>query len=296
MNDALQESFNTFISRSLERPGTSRHARVAGIRMHYLEWPGPADAPAVLLLHGFLAHAHWWDFVAPWLAEHYRVIAPDFGGMGDSEYRAQYTHAKFHDEIAGIAKATDIEGCSAIGHSFGGRALLHACAEHTGLFSRAIVVDSRLGSVSDPLRGFDEEWRPKKRYPTDASILARFLLKPVEPAPESAMQHMARASIRNEDGSWVWKFDENVTRLFQDRSQVAGVNDAEVLKDLQIPVDFIYGEESRVVTPSRAASLATCLPNVRTVTGIPCSHHHLPVSQPVALLALLRVLLQQKTG
>jgi pimeloyl-ACP methyl ester carboxylesterase len=296
VTDPLLESFDTFIARSLQRPGKSRHARVAGIRMHYLEWPGPNDAPAVLLLHGFLAHAHWWDFIAPWLAEHYRVIAPDFGGMGDSEHRASYSHQQFHDEIAGIVDATDIGGCSAIGHSFGGRALLYACAQHSALINRAIVVDSRLGSVSDPLRGFDEDWRPKKRYPDEASILSRFLLRPVEPAPASALQHMARASVCREADNWVWKFDENVSRLFQNRSTAPGVDDGQILKDLQIPVDFIYGEESRVVTPPRAALLATCLPNVRTVTGIPCSHHHLPISQPIALLALLRVLLQQKTG
>ncbi len=296
MTDPLQQSFNAFVARSVARPGKSRHARIAGIRMHYLEWPGPADAPALLLLHGFLAHAHWWDFIAPWLAEHYRVIAPDFGGMGDSEYRPDYSHAQFHDEIAGIVDATDIGGCSAIGHSFGGRALLHACALHPGLFKRAIVVDSRLGSVSDPLRGFDEDWRPKKRYPDEATILSRFLLRPVEPAPAIAMQHMAQASLRREEDGWVWTFDENVSRLFQNRGNAPGVDDSEVLKDLQTPVDFIYGEESQVVTPARAALLAHCLPNVRTVTGIPCSHHHLPISQPIALLALLRVLLQQETG
>jgi pimeloyl-ACP methyl ester carboxylesterase len=296
MRDPLQESFDTFIARSLERPGISRHARVAGIRVHYLEWPGPVDAPAVLLLHGFLAHAHWWDFVAPWLAESYRVIAPDFGGMGDSEYRTEYSNAHFYEEIAGIAAATGIVGCSAIGHSFGGRALLYASAQYPGIFKRAIVVDSRLGSATDPLRGFDEDWRPKKRYPDESSILARFLLRPVEPAPAAALRHMARASIRNEKDGWVWKFDENVTRLFQNRARGPGVDDAEILSDLRIPVDFIYGEESAVVTPPRAGLLATCLPNVRTVTGIPCSHHHLPVSQPIALLALLRVLLQQRAG
>jgi pimeloyl-ACP methyl ester carboxylesterase len=171
--------------------------------------------------------------------------------------------------------------------------LLHACAQNPQLYSRAIVVDSRLGSVSDPLRGFDEEWRPKKRYPDEASILARFLLKPPEPAPATALQHMARASVRQDEGGWVWKFDENVTRLYQNRASGPGVDDAAIFQNLRVPVDFIYGEESRVVTPARAAELATCLPNVRSVTGLPCSHHHLPVSQPIALLAALRVLLQQ---
>lgn len=261
--------------------------------MHYLEWPGPAGAPALLLLHGYLAHAHWWDFVAPWLAEHYRVIAPDFGGMGDSGWRPEYSHAQYHAEITGIAEATGLASCTAIGHSFGGRALLYACAEKPALFRRAIVVDSRLGSPDDPLRGFDEAWRPKKHYPDQAAILRRFQLRPLEPAPAAAMDHMARCSVREETAGWTWKFDGNVTRLFQQRDRTGGVDDVPALAGLPTPVDFIYGEESRVVTPERAARLAGCLPQVRSVTGIPCSHHHLPISQPVALLAALRVLLQQ---
>lgn len=295
MTDPILESFDTFVSRSLERPGKSRHARVAGIRVHYLEWPGPADAPALLLLHGYLAHAHWWDFTAPWLAEHCRVIAPDFSGMGDSDYRPQYTDAQYHDEIAGIVEATGIQGCTAIGHSFGGRALLYACVRHPALFSRAIVIDSKLGSATHPLRGFGEEWRPKKRYPDEAAVLSRFLLRPVEPAPATAMQHMARASIRQDPDGWVWKFDENVTRLLHSRDQ-DGIDDSQGLKDLRLPVDFIYGEESHVVSRALALRLSQLLPVVRSVTGIPCGHHHLPISQPIALVAALRVLLQQKTG
>jgi pimeloyl-ACP methyl ester carboxylesterase len=265
--------------------------------MHYLEWAGPPEAPSLLLLHGYLAHAHWWDFVAPWLARRYRVIAPDFGGMGDSGHRTEYSHQLFHAEITGIVEALGIAGCAAIGHSFGGRALLYACNARPELFARAIVIDSRLGSVEDPVRGFDEEWRPKKRYPDAASILARFLLKPLEPAPEAAMRHLGRMSVREEAGGWVWKFDENVTRLFQQRGgNGASVDDVPALAGLTLPVDFIHGELSRVVTPERATRLPGCLPNVRSVTCIPGSHHHLSISQPVALVAALEVLLGRKNG
>ena len=251
MTDPLQESFEQYLRHSLARPGASRFAQVAGIRMHYLEWPGPPGAPPVLLLHGFLAHAHWWDFIAPWLAEHHRVIAPDFGGMGDSEHRREYRQELFHEEIAGIIEATGIAGCTAIGHSFGGRALLHACARHPRLVSHAIVVDS------------------------------------------AALDHMGRCSIREEQGHWVWKFDEHITRLFQEGNRTGGIDDHQALRSLDVPVDFVYGEDSKVVTPSRARALRTALRNVKSVTGLPCSHHHLPVSAPLALLGTLRVLLQR---
>lgn len=292
MTDPYLQSFEQFLDRAIARPGTSRHAQVAGIRMHYLEWPGPKGAPPLLLLHGFLAHAHWWDFVAPLLAERYRVIAPDFSGMGDSEYRPDYNHAVFDEEVTGLVEALGIAGCAAIGHSFGGRILLYACKRQPRLFTRAIVVDSRLGSPDDPIRGFDEEWRPKKRYANAESILQRFLLRPLEPAPAAALRHMGRHSIRKEGDGWVWKFDENVTRLYQGRKDSPGVDDILALSELPTPVDFIYGEESKVVTPPRARLLPNCLPNVRTVTGLPSCHHHLPVSQPIALLGTLRVLLQ----
>lgn len=296
MADPLLESFDEFVARSLAHPGQSHFIDAAGIRVHYLEWAGPPGAPVLLLLHGYLAHAHWWDFVAPWLAERYRIIAPDFGGMGDSGHRPSYTHAVFHDEINAIVDALNISGCTVIGHSFGGRALLYACAQRPEQFRRGIVVDSRLGSKDDPVRGFDEPWRPKKRYPDEATILSRFALRPIEPCPDTAMRHMARMSVRQENDDWVWKFDENVTRLYQVPKDYEGVDDTVNLRDLATPVDFIYGELSRVVTPARAALLADCLPNVRTVTGIPCGHHHLTISQPIAVLAALRVLLQQKVG
>lgn len=290
LNDPLLTGFDDFIARSIARPGISRHAEVAGARIHYLEWPGPSGAAPLLLLHGYLAHAHWWDFVAPWLAERHRVIAPDFSGMGDSARRPRYSYADFHDEITGIVEATGIAGCTAIGHSFGGRALLHACARHPGLVGRAIIVDSRLITPDDPMRDFGE-WRPKKRYPNEADILSRFVLRPEEPCPPAALAHMARASATRDGDAWLWKFDEQITRMFAAGVVPGAVDDATALRNLPIPVDLVYGELSRVVDARRAAYLTDAVPHGRAPLVLPCGYHHLPVSQPQPLLATLRALL-----
>ncbi|MEN9706061.1 MAG: hypothetical protein RLZZ393_1940 [Pseudomonadota bacterium] len=294
MTDPLQAGFEDFIRRSIERPGASRHVDATGIRIHYLEWEGPPGAPALLLLHGFLAHAHWWDFVAPWLAEDYRVIAPDFGGMGDSGHRTAYEHHHFVDEIGAILHHTGIAPCTVIGHSFGGRALLYACQHYPELITRGIVVDSRLSTPADPMRGFDQPWRPKKRYPDEASILKRFVLQPEEPAPATALSHMARHSARADGDAWVWKFDEEVTRLFRDRGDAPVIDEYERLRDIRQPLDVIRGGDSRVVTAARAAHMIDALPTARGPIVLPCSYHHLPVSQPLALLASLRSLLRSK--
>ncbi|MET0292065.1 MAG: alpha/beta hydrolase [Steroidobacteraceae bacterium] len=283
-----------FIARSLAKPGQSRRFEGAGLPLHYLEWDGPtdgkADAPPILLLHGFLAHAHWWDFIAPWLAEHHRVIALDFGGMGDSGHREKYTAEGFVAEIAAVIRHTGLEGCVAVGHSFGGRALLHACHAHPDLVRRALIVDSRLVAPGDPMRAFDQGWRPKKRYASEAEILDRFVLRPDEPCPVSALRHMARASVMREGDAWVWKFDEQITRLFGAGAE-GPTDDATALDGLRTPVDLIYGELSRVVNAERADYLLRAAKVSRRPIVLPCGYHHLPVSQPQPLLAALRALL-----
>ena len=43
---------------------------------------GPADAPVLLLLHGFPSSSHMFRELIPRMATHYRVIAPELPGFG----------------------------------------------------------------------------------------------------------------------------------------------------------------------------------------------------------------------
>jgi pimeloyl-ACP methyl ester carboxylesterase len=60
-----------------------RVARVDGVDLFYRE-AGPADAPVVLLLHGFPASSFMYRDLIAQLARRYRVIAPDYPGFGYS--------------------------------------------------------------------------------------------------------------------------------------------------------------------------------------------------------------------
>ncbi|MEM9681786.1 MAG: alpha/beta fold hydrolase, partial [Pseudomonadota bacterium] len=63
----------------------TRHAsiRVGDIDMFYRE-AGRADAPAILLLHGFPSSSHMFRDLIPRLAGDFRVIAPDLPGFGST--------------------------------------------------------------------------------------------------------------------------------------------------------------------------------------------------------------------
>jgi pimeloyl-ACP methyl ester carboxylesterase len=61
-----------------------RYATVGDQRLFYRD-AGPADAPTVVLLHGFPASSFMFRALIPKLAGNYRVIAPDHLGFGFSD-------------------------------------------------------------------------------------------------------------------------------------------------------------------------------------------------------------------
>ena len=73
----------------LKIPLTSHHRIEAdGVHVFYRE-AGPADAPVILLLHGFPTSSFQYRELIPRLADGYRVIAPDLPGFGFTEVPAE---------------------------------------------------------------------------------------------------------------------------------------------------------------------------------------------------------------
>jgi pimeloyl-ACP methyl ester carboxylesterase len=63
----------------------SRYLTLAGRSVHLLDW-GRAEAPAVILWHGFARNAHDFDDLAAALSSQYRLLAVDTIGRGLSEW------------------------------------------------------------------------------------------------------------------------------------------------------------------------------------------------------------------
>src|SRR5580693_343441 len=63
---------------------------VEGANIELLTW-GEVGKPGLIFVHGNSAHADWWSFIAPFLADDYRVAALSLSGMGGSDWRETYT-------------------------------------------------------------------------------------------------------------------------------------------------------------------------------------------------------------
>lgn len=72
---------------------------VDGLKLFYRE-AGPADAPVLLLLHGFPTSSLMFRELMPRLASNYRVIAPDLPGFGFTEVPAERKYSYTFDSLA----------------------------------------------------------------------------------------------------------------------------------------------------------------------------------------------------
>jgi pimeloyl-ACP methyl ester carboxylesterase len=115
----------------LELEGVTHRDVVArGMRFHVAE-AGPADAPPVVLTHGWPQHWWLWRNVIPALAKEHRVIAWDLRGLGwsDPAPDGDYTKTAMADDLLGVMDALGIERAGLVGHDWGGFSGMIACVQ-----------------------------------------------------------------------------------------------------------------------------------------------------------------------
>lgn len=270
----------------------SEHAiEVDDARITYRGWNLDAvELPGLLLVHGFRAHAHWWDHIAPSLAHSYRVAAIDLSGMGDSDHREAYPRAQYAREILAVADACGFEPVTLVAHSFGALASMRAAIAAPDRVQRLVIIDAGVPTFEDDLRRLPVP-AMRRLYPSRDAALERFRLIPPGEWPHPAIvAYIARHSLRETEGGWTWKFDENAAASLPNHSIPDG------LAGVPVPTDVIYGALTEVMRPERRAMLAKLAPLSGPPIAIPAAHHHILVEQPIALIAAVMALLAVPRG
>lgn len=146
-----------------------RHQPVGDADVFYRE-AGPADAPVILLLHGFPTSGHMFRDLIPLLADRYRVIAPDLPGFGQTTAPKRgdfdYTFDNLASVIGGFVDAIGLTKYALYIFDYGAPTGLRLALAHP---DRVTAIITQNGNAY--LDGFSPAWESWQRYwrePTQA--------------------------------------------------------------------------------------------------------------------------------
>ena len=146
-----------------------RRQKVGGVEVFYRE-AGPADAPVILLLHGFPSSSHMFRDLIPELANRFRVIAPDLPGFGQTKAppRGQFTYSfdALADVVGAFVDAIGLSRYALYIFDYGAPVGLRLAMRHP---EPVTAIISQNGNAY--LEGFSDEWGPWQTYwrePTEA--------------------------------------------------------------------------------------------------------------------------------
>jgi pimeloyl-ACP methyl ester carboxylesterase len=129
---------------------------------------GPADAPALLLLHGFPSASHMFRDLIPLLADRFHLVAPDLPGFGQSDMPERGKFAYTFENIASvIARFTEVIGLGRFAiyvFDYGAPTGFRLAVRHP---ERVAAIISQNGNAY--VEGLSDGWNPIRAYWRDPS-------------------------------------------------------------------------------------------------------------------------------
>jgi pimeloyl-ACP methyl ester carboxylesterase len=248
------------------------YVTVDGIRTHYLE--AGHGRPVVLLHAGEFGGAAElsWEHTIPALAEHYRVIAPDWLGFGHTD--------KLHDFVSGTQRRLghmarfiehiDVGPAAYVGNSMGGLLLAKAVSASPPMWEAEAVVVISAGGLAPE----NEHRRTLLDYDCSVesmrAVLNVLFHDPSFAADDAYVERRHAMSIV--PGAWECAA---AARL---RSPVAptrgdfGAPDPTPWENIAPPTLMVAGANDKLKVPGYAAELAERLPDGRLIVYPDCGH------------------------
>jgi pimeloyl-ACP methyl ester carboxylesterase len=265
---------------------TGRFVQLAGLKLRYLERPGPA--PAVLLIHGLPGTAEDFEDVTPLIG--HRTIAIDRPGYGFST-GGYFPFDRQLQAVHEVIEKLHLGRPILVGHSYGGSISLAyaerhpaevrgivlvdaaATCTHNSAFARAqarfvkLIEAPVIAQVADVT--FSQLLRTASADPAESEAFS--------PNPVNQHHHQRVLAINLKHGN----LEAYSGEVLAANGVIAGVNRG--LAGIHVPAVVVQGAQDKLVKPQCGRRLAATLPGARLqmVQG----GHMVPYTHPAAVAA-----------
>ncbi len=261
-----------------------------GNAIHLLEWSD--EGVPLVLVHGFGNEAHIWDDFAPRVAAHYRVIALDQRGHGDSAHdpELRYDYDFLVADLEAVTAALGIERLVLVGHSLGGRVSMLFAGKHPERMAGLVIVDSAPEFDARGTTRIRQEVE-QRGDGTFASVAeyARLLAHNFPAGRPDALARMARHELKQRpDGRFERKLDPEFMAGRRPESEAEALAREremtkrlwEALAKIPCPTLVVRGAASDVMSPEVADKMADEVLQKGALAVVPQAAHSVMTDNP----------------
>jgi pimeloyl-ACP methyl ester carboxylesterase len=268
-----------------------------GLRLHFRDYAGPADRPAILCLHGLSRNARDFEGVAARLAGNWRVVVPEMRGRGESAYARDpmtYVPLTYVQDIDALLTQLGLDRLVVIGTSMGGILAMLLAATQGERVVGALLND--IGPEISPaglgrIRSYvgRQLWHPTWMHAARSLAEAH-----AETYPDYSIAEwlvMAKRLYRlNSSGRILLDYDMKIAEPFRVPGNEAGPDMWPALDALTgKPVTVVRGDRSDILSADVAERMVKRLPGAELVT-VPNTGHAPTLEEPEAAAAVDRLL------
>ncbi|HKV22147.1 MAG TPA: alpha/beta fold hydrolase [Mycobacterium sp.] len=263
---------------------------IHGERLAYYD---EGDGEPLLLIHGMAGSSQTWREILPRLARHYRVIAPDLLGHGQSaKPRTDYSLGAFAVGLRDLLDELDVPSATVVGHSLGGGIAMQFLYQHPDYFRRLILISS--GGL-----GQDVGWILRLLSAPGAELVMPVIAPGfVVRAGETVKSRLTSLGLRSPRGAEIWNayssFNDARTRESFLRTLRSVVDyrgqSVSALNRLQLraglPTLAIWGEDDTIIPVDHAYAALEARPDCR-LEVLPNVGHFAHVEAPAEVVDLI---------
>jgi len=232
---------------------------VKGLHIEYLEG-GKGDA--LILLHGFGANKDNWTRIGKYLTPHFRVIAPDLTGFGESSPAPDndYTIRAQVERVKAFVMALGIKSLHLGGSSMGGSIAGAYASNYPEEVKSLLLIAPGGVASSEPSEVFRrlKEGKPNPlvaKSAEDYEHLLDFVFVKRPFMPHAVKRYLIQQAIEHQPLN---------SKIFKQLLSSPDVPPLEVLLNgLPVPTLIVWGAHDRVLHVSGAKILEAAIPNAK---------------------------------
>ena len=244
---------------------------LVGAKIHYQDVGSGKDV--VLLLHAFPLHSGMWSRQIAALSASFRVVAPDYPGLGRSTPRPEpSTMEVLAEQVLGLLGSVRVDRAVVVGLSMGGYLAFELYRQRPGLFRGLALCDTRPGADT-PEGAANRETFARNAIEKGLHWVADEMTpKLLRPKPDAAAVREVRHLIGQGTPAGVAAAQRGMARR---------PDSTPTLSTVTCPTLVVVGDEDTLTPPPEAEKMVAGIKGAR-LARIPGAGHLPNIENPAA--------------